>query len=176
MGSSVGISRVTCEKEFIPALDEAFKYDLKVIAELGIKGRELECAVLGNDDPKASGIGEIIPADGFYSYDAKYVNEDGAALQIPAHLNGKEEQLLKETAVRTFETLCCRGLGRVDMFLTEAGNVFVNEINTLPGFTNISMYPKLWEEAGLGQKELISQLIELAIEDFNAVNNLEVDA
>ena len=176
MGSSVGISRVRSEEEFAAAVEYALEYDIKIIVEVGLKGRELECAVLGNDFPQASGIGEVVPADGFYSYKAKYVDADGAALIIPAELTPAEETLLKETAVRTFQALCCRGLGRVDMFLTPEGSAYVNEINTLPGFTNISMYPKLWEHSGLGQKELVTKLIELALEDFEAGKNLKVDA
>ncbi|MBN2510361.1 MAG: D-alanine--D-alanine ligase [Spirochaetales bacterium] len=176
MGSSVGISRVCSEDDLRAAVETAFSYDTKIIIEAGIKGRELECAVLGNDEPKASEIGEIVPADGFYSYKAKYIDADGAALIIPAPLASHQSDALKEAALKTYRALCCRGMGRVDMFLTPGDQVYVNEINTLPGFTNISMYPKLWEHSGLSQKNLISRLIDLAIEDFETRKSLKVDA
>jgi len=120
--------------------------------------------VLGNEDPVASLPGEIRPTHQFYSYDAKYVDDSGADLLIPADLDEAVIHRVQELAIRTFSLLCCEGLARVDFFIREGGEVLVNEINTLPGFTNISMYPKLWEASGLSQRELVSRLIELALD------------
>ena len=165
MGSSVGISKVKNEAEFEKAVKEAFKYDVKIIIEEFIPGREIECAVLGNENPKASVPGEIIPTHEFYSYDAKYIDENGARLEIPAKIDDDCKKRVQELAIKAFKTLCCAGLSRVDFFLKENGDVVINEINTLPGFTKISMYPKLWEASGIGYTELISRLIELALEN-----------
>jgi D-alanine-D-alanine ligase len=164
MGSSVGISKVRGEAEFTAAIKEAFQYDTKIIIEEYIKCREIECAVLGNDDPAASVPGEVIPSHEFYSYDAKYLDENGATLEIPAKLDDECQSRIRELAIKVFQTLCCEGLSRVDFFLRENGEILVNEINTMPGFTKISMYPKLWEGSGIGYTELISRLIELAME------------
>ena len=164
MGSSVGISKVRGEAEFTAAIKEAFQYDTKIIIEEYIKCREIECAVLGNDDPAASVPGEVIPSHEFYSYDAKYLDENGATLEIPAKLDDECQSRIRELAIKVFQTLCCEGLSRVDFFLRENGEILVNEINTMPGFTKISMYPKLWEASGIGYTELISRLIELAME------------
>lgn len=173
MGSSVGISRVNTETEFKEALDLAFRYDTKVLIEANISGREIECAVLGNDHPKASIIGEIIPTDGFYSYKAKYISDTGALLNIPAELDEQTMKQAQKVAVEAYEVLSCRGLGRVDMFLKEDGTILINEINTLPGFTRISMYPKLWEYSGLPCTKLVDELIRLAIEDFEDLHDLD---
>ncbi|MDR1858698.1 MAG: D-alanine--D-alanine ligase [Treponema sp.] len=164
MGSSVGISKVHGESEFSAALSAAFQYDAKIVIEEHINCREIECAVLGNENPAASIPGEVIPTHEFYSYDAKYLDENGAKLEIPARLDGGCQKRIQELAVQVFQTLCCDGLARVDFFLGAGGDIFVNEINTMPGFTKISMYPKLWEASGIGYTELISRLIELAIE------------
>ncbi|MDR1443452.1 MAG: D-alanine--D-alanine ligase [Treponema sp.] len=183
MGSSVGIAKVHDQGEYLPALTEAFRYDSKVIIEECIRGRELECAVLGNEDVIASAPGEVIPRREFYSYDAKYLDEHGAALIIPAELDGALAERVRELAVKTFKTLCCEGLSRVDFFLRkrekEAGmpgdgsaDLLVNEINTMPGFTRISMYPKLWEAGGISYTELITRLIELAIDRFHSEQEL----
>jgi D-alanine-D-alanine ligase len=166
LGSSVGISKVHNEQEFTTALAEAFRFDRKVIIEEFVPGREIECAVLGNDNPVASIPGEVIPHSEFYSYEAKYVDENGAALEIPAQLPEEIVRAIQEIAVRTFKVLSCEGMGRVDFFLKENGEIYVNEINTIPGFTNISMYPKMWEASGISYSELIDKLIELAIERF----------
>jgi D-alanine-D-alanine ligase len=163
-GSSVGVHRVKSAVEYKSALKDAFFYDTKVLVEEGIVGREIEVSVLGNDDPQASVPGEIIPKNGFYSYEAKYLNDDGAAIEIPAKLSEEIVARIQKLAVETFQVLSCEGLGRVDFFLKENGEVLVNEINTLPGFTAISMYPKLWVASGLSYTELITRLIELAIE------------
>lgn len=161
MGSSVGVHRVTNETEWNEALQDAFKYDHRVLVEEEIKGRELECAVMGNTEPKASGVGEVSSGN-FYSYEEKYEETSVAQVVIPAKVNSSELALLRSTAIKTYKTLHCTGLARVDMFLTESGEVLVNEVNTMPGFTNISMYPKLWEQEGLDYSNLIDQLIELA--------------
>jgi D-alanine-D-alanine ligase len=166
LGSSVGISKAKDQAGFDKAVRDAFRYDSKILVEESIQGREIECAVLGNDDPQASVPGEIIPSHEFYSYEAKYLDEDGARLEIPAKLDPAMVKRVQEMAVRTFKALNCEGMGRVDFFLTQEGTLYVNEINTIPGFTKISMYPKLWEASGIGYTDLISKLIELAIERF----------
>lgn len=163
-GSSVGVHRVENAEEYEKALKDAFLYDTKVLVEEDIVGREIEVSVFGNDDPQASVPGEIIPKEGFYSYAAKYLDEDGAAIEIPAKISEETTKRIQELAVKTFRVLFCEGLGRVDFFLKENGEILVNEINTLPGFTAISMYPKLWEASGLSYTELITRLIELALE------------
>jgi D-alanine-D-alanine ligase len=164
MGSSIGVNKVHSESEYSQFVREAFQYDTKVIIEQFIEGRELECAVLGNDEPLASLPGEVNPTHEFYSYDAKYIDEAGAELTVPAKLPGKKVTEIQNLAVKTYKTLCAEGLSRIDFFMRKDGTVIVNEINTMPGFTKISMYPKLWEECGLSYKALIDRLIELAIE------------
>lgn len=164
MGSSVGITKVHDEKEFGPAVEEAFEYDRKVLVEEFIEGREIECAVLGNEDPEASVPGEIVPHDEFYSYNAKYIDENGAALDIPAKLTEEETARVRELSVAVFKCLSCEGMARVDFFLHPERGFVVNEINTIPGFTRISMYPKLWGATGVPYGELIHRLIQLAIE------------
>jgi len=163
-GSSVGVSKVSTQADFDKAIEQAFLYDQKVVIEETLKGREIECAVLGNEDPKSSVPGEILPQTEFYSYESKYIDETGAILEMPADLTDEEVEKLQKTAIEAFRTLECEGLARVDFFLTEDGEVYVNEVNTLPGFTRISMYPKLWELSGVPYPELIDQLIELAID------------
>jgi D-alanine-D-alanine ligase len=165
MGSSVGISKVKSEAEYADAVREAFIYDVKIIIEEFIPGREIECAVLGNENPIASIPGEVIPTHEFYSYDAKYIDENGARLEIPAKLDDGCQRTIQELSIKAFKTLCCDGLSRVDFFLKENGEALLNEINTMPGFTKISMYPKLWEASGIGYTELISRLIDLALEN-----------
>lgn len=165
-GSSVGVSKVKTESEFASAVQEAFEFDRKILIEEFIKGREIECSVLGNHDPIASIPGEIIPHHDFYSYEAKYIDEDGAGLEIPAKLDTVTVKKIQELAIQSFKALSCEGMGRVDFFLTENGDAYVNEINTIPGFTKISMYPKLWEASGIGYAELLDRLIKLALERF----------
>jgi D-alanine-D-alanine ligase len=166
MGSSVGISRVHDEESFRAALNEAFAYDTKVILEENIPGREIECSVLGNEEPRASLPGEVKASRDFYSYEAKYLDSAGAALEIPAKLPDTKVKEIQALAVKTFRILECQGLSRVDFFMKEDGTVLVNEINTMPGFTKISMYPKLWEASGITYTELITELIELALARF----------
>ena len=173
MGSSVGVSKVRNEKEFTAAVAEAFLYDNKILVEKQIIGREVECAVLGNDKSVASLPGEVIVKTDFYSYDAKYIDENGAVLKIPAELPKDIVKKVQETAVLTFKVLSCEGLGRVDMFVTKSGKVLVNEINTIPGFTSISMYPKLWEASGISYPKLIDTLIQLALDRFRKESELK---
>ena len=170
LGSSVGISKVHDRKELSPALKLAAKYDRKLVVEQGVggktaKARELEVAVLGNDDPKASVVGEIVPGKEFYDYEAKYLSE-GSVPVIPAKLTKAESQQIREMAVAAFRACDLSGLSRVDFLMEPDGKrrIFLNEVNTMPGFTRISMYPKLWEATGIGYKELITRLIELALE------------
>jgi len=171
-GSSVGVSKVKNYKELQEAIQKAMQYDHKVLIEKCIIGREIECSVLGNDDPVASVCGEIIPQHEFYSYDAKYIDPEGAKTKIPAEIEPEIQKEIQRLAIKTFKTLECRGLARVDFFLTEDNQIFVNEINTLPGFTKISMYPKLWEASGLSYPDLIDKLIQLAIEVKDQKKNL----
>jgi len=171
-GSSVGISRAKNKKEFKKAINEAFKYDSKVIIEEAIKGKEIECAVLGNDAPIASIPGEIIPKSGFYSYEAKYIDKNGAEFKIPAEVSKKIIKKIQQTAVKAFRVLNCEGMGRVDFFLKKNGDLLVNEINTIPGFTSISMYPKLWEASEIPLIKLLDKLIELAMERFKKEQKL----
>lgn len=175
LGSSVGVHKVTDKETFERARADAFGYDTKILVEEFIDGRELECAVLGNQNPQASVVGEIVPTHDFYSYDAKYIDEQGAALEIPADIPDKVSDRIRDLAVRTFQTLECEGLGRgrVDCFLKHDGSVIENEINTIPGFTQISMYPRLWEASGVSYSELINRLIELAIERFEREQKLK---
>ena len=170
LGSSVGISKAHDRRELGPALDEAARYDRKLIVEQGVggahgKARELEVGVLGNDDPKASVVGEIIPGKEFYDYEAKYLSE-GSVPVIPAKLTRSETREIREMAVAAFRACDLAGLARVDFLMEPGGKhrIFVNEVNTLPGFTQISMYPKLWEATGIPYRDLITRLIELALE------------
>jgi D-alanine-D-alanine ligase len=169
LGSSVGISKAHNRKELAPAIDEAAKFDRKIVIEEGVggknrKAREIECSVLGNDSPKASIAGEIVPCKEFYDYDAKYLDE-GSELVIPAKLTKSEMKNLQALAIAAFQAVDCSGLARVDFLMDpKSRKIFVNEINTMPGFTSISMYPKLWAASGVSYPDLISRLIELAIE------------
>jgi len=174
MGSSVGVSKVRKPQEFLAALKTAFEYDTKVMIEEFIPGRELECSVLGSPSDAAASIpGEIKPHLEFYSYEAKYIDEHGAALIIPADLPAETAVRVRELSLAVFKTLCCEGLARVDFFLKEDGSLFVNELNTMPGFTRISMYPKLWEASGLSYTKLIDRLIELAVQRFERESRLK---
>lgn len=166
-GSSVGVSKVRGQPELESALRLALEFDTKVLVEAGVNAREVECAVLGNDEPQASVPAEIIVhhRDGFYSYDAKYVDADGSEAKIPADIPPATAARVRELAVRTFQALELAGMSRVDFFLDKAtGALFVNEVNTIPGFTAISMYPKLWEASGVPVKELVNRLLDLAVE------------
>jgi len=169
LGSSVGISKAHNRKELGPAIEEAAKFDRKIVIEQGVggkkeKAREIECSVLGNDDPVASVPGEIVPVKEFYDYNAKYLDE-GSELIIPARLTKAQTKKVQELAVAAFKAVDCSGLARVDFLMdgkTQA--IYLNEINTMPGFTSISMYPKLWAASGLEYSELIDRLIQLGLE------------
>jgi D-alanine-D-alanine ligase len=170
LGSSVGISKAHSRKELGPALEEAAKYDRKLVVEQGVGGsksraRELEVGVLGNDNPKASVVGEIIPGKEFYDYEAKYLSE-GSVPVIPAKLTKTEASKIREMAVAAFRACDLSGLARVDFLMEPDGKrrIYLNEVNTLPGFTQISMYPKLWQATGIPYTDLITRLIELALE------------
>lgn len=163
-GSSVGVSKVTSEAEYRAALEEAFRYDSKILVEEAVVGKELECAVLGNEEKQASGVGEIVATKDFYSYDAKYISSTGANLRIPADISADTAERIRTLAVQACDAIHCEGMARVDFLLSTDGHLVLNEINTLPGFTSISMYPKLWEQAGLPEKELITELIRLAMQ------------
>jgi D-alanine-D-alanine ligase len=173
LGSSVGVRKVKTAAEFVDALKHAFTFDNKVIVEEFIQGREIECSVLGNDDPIASIPGEIVPQHEFYSYEAKYIDEHGAKLEIPAKLTPEQVKEVQKTAIETFKVLCLEGMSRVDFFLSEKHGLIVNEVNTIPGFTSISMYPKLWEASGISFKDLVNRLVELAIERFRSEEVLQ---
>jgi D-alanine-D-alanine ligase len=163
MGSSVGISKVKAPEDLAAAVSEAATYDSKVVIEEAIEGRELECAVLGNHAPEASVIGELVPSREFYDYADKYV-EEGARIIIPAQLPPETAAAMRELAMRAYRAIDCTGLARVDFFLARGNRILVNEINTMPGFTTISMYPKLWEASGLPFPALLDRLIALALE------------
>ncbi len=167
MGSSVGVSKARNRQQLHDAIELATQYDRKLLVEAAVPAaREIEVSVLGNAEPVASIAGEIIPANEFYDYNAKYENE-GSQLLIPARLDDELMQTVRELAVKAFQALECEGLARVDFLLDGATNaIFLNEINTMPGFTRISMYPKLWEASGIAYPELVHRLLELAIERF----------
>jgi D-alanine-D-alanine ligase len=172
LGSSVGITKVHSAEELPAALQTAAEYDRKIVIEQGVDAREIELSVLGNDDPIASVPGEIIPSREFYDYEAKYVDEDSRLL-IPAPLTDIQKTDAQRLAISAFKILECAGMARVDLFLEKpTGKFYVNEINTLPGFTTISMYPKLWEASGIPYPELIDRLITLAIERHAEKNKL----
>ena len=164
-GSSVGINKANNYEELQKYIEYAAQYDNKILIEKSIIGREIECSVLGNEDIKASCLGEIVPADSFYSFDAKYKNSK-SKLIIPAKLNNEHTNEVRKTAIKAFKAIDGKGFARVDFFVNEKENkIYINEINTLPGFTKISMYPKLWEESGLEYSELLDELINLALEN-----------
>ena len=162
-GSSVGISMANNKKELVECIQEALKFDDKILVEKRVVGRELECAVLGNDAPEASGIGEIVFERDFYCYDAKY-DCDASKTIVSADLPSDVIEKIREISLKVYTALGCKGLARVDFFYTEDGEVLFNEINTLPGFTAISMYPMLWKEQGVKIEELVDKLIALALE------------
>lgn len=166
LGSSVGISKARNWDELTQALTTAALYDRKIIVERAIVGRELECSVLGNDEPLASLPGEVIPKREFYDYAAKYADEN-TRLIVPADLTHEQTRTVQELAIRAFQAIDCSGLARVDFFMeARDGRILVNEINTIPGFTNVSMYPKMWEASGVTYTQLIDRLIQLALERY----------
>lgn len=171
-GSSIGGSKVKNLKDFYKALDIAFSYDAKIMIEPFISGRELECAILGNHNPTASVCGEIILKDNdFYTYQDKYVKHN-SKIVIPAIIDTNSSEKIRYFAIQAFQVLNCFGMARIDFFLTENNQIFINEVNTLPGFTSVSMYPKLWEVSGLTITELITKLIELALDRYYKENRI----
>lgn len=163
-GSSLGVTKVRSREALSPALDEAFLYDRKAMAEMAIEGRELECSVLGNDEPAASPVGEVIPAREFYDYEAKY-SDTRTKLIVPTALDPDIEREIRRLAIEAFRAIDGAGMARVDFFLSGKDNsIYINEVNTIPGFTHVSMYPKMWEAGGLSYPQLIDRLIELASE------------
>jgi len=165
-GSSVGVRKVTNPQALADAVRFAFEFDTKVIAEAAVSGREIELAVLGGTPPTVSPAGEVVVEhpDGFYSYDAKYIDAHGARLDIPARISADQQRQAQALALQVFDILECEGMARVDLFLTREGKLLVNEINTIPGFTAISMYPKLWALSGISPTELVTRLIDLALQ------------
>lgn len=173
-GSSVGVGKATDEKELITTLKNAAAYDFKILVEQFINAREIECAVLGNIEPKASVLGEIVASNEFYDYKAKYVDNKSVCV-IPAEISADVSQKIRKMACKAFKALQCDGLSRVDFFVEkETGEIFINEINTLPGFTSISMYPMLWKATGIGYIQLLDELYELAIQRMSA-SKREID-
>ncbi len=176
MGSSVGVSKARTADEFETCCKLALRFDRKILIEQCVAAvREIECSVLedASGDIRASQLGEVVPAGkhGFYSYEAKYIDADGAALQVPANVPALLANRIRDLAIGTFRVLCCEGMARIDFFLS-GEQIFVNEANTLPGFTNISMYPKLWEASGLPQSELMDLLIDHAMARHQSSKNL----
>lgn len=164
LGSSVGITKCKNRSDLLEGIMDAARYDRRILIERGVDAREIEISVLGNEKPRASVPGEVVPCDEFYSYDAKYIDGDSALL-IPAPLEEEIASAMRETAVRAYKAIDCAGMARVDFLLEkETGIFFLNEVNTIPGFTKISMYPKLWEASGLNYASLVDELISLALD------------
>lgn len=174
LGSSIGMNKIKEKEQFQPGLKEAFQYDHKILIEEYIKGREIECSVLGNHDPIASVAGEVLPQHEFYSYEAKYLDDKGAIVEIPARLSPGILHKIQELSLRVFKVMCCQGMARIDFFLKNNEEIIVSELNTIPGFTRISMYPKLWEASGIPYSELIDRLIQLALERFEEKKKLKL--
>ncbi len=173
-GSSLGVSKVKNARHALKLFQNAFLYDTQVLVEQAVNARELECSVLGGNPPRASIVGEIIPNHEFYSYEAKYLDKKGASLSIPARLSASLVKKIQMYALEAFSAIGCSGLARVDFFLDrETQALFLNEVNTMPGFTEISMYPKLWEASGLSYSKLLDTLVELAIKRHQEKNRLK---
>lgn len=168
LGSSIGVSKVHNAVEFHAAIADAFAYDRKIIIEEFIAGREIECAVLGNETMVASLPSEVIPQHEFYSYEAKYLDPNGACFELPAKLSPELTKRVQQLAIATAQALCCEGMARVDFFITADETIYINEVNTIPGFTAISQYPSMWLASGLSYPHLIDRLIELALEKYQA--------
>lgn len=176
LGSSVGICKIHNDKEFEEALKHSAQFDRKILIEKGIEGRELECAILGNEDAQASVVGEVIPAHEFYDYEAKYMSPD-SRLEIPARIDSAKNDRIRNMALRCFHAIDGSGMARVDFFLeTKTGKIWVNEINTIPGFTPISMYAKLWAASGVSFEELVRRLVFLGGERFQKRNRQKISA
>ncbi|HZY80691.1 MAG TPA: D-alanine--D-alanine ligase family protein [Cyclobacteriaceae bacterium] len=177
LGSSVGITKVKSKEDFQPAVEEAFRYDNHILIEKYIKGREIECAVLGNDPPQSSLPGEIVISDRyeFYTFDAKYVDNTAVNIVVPAKIDASKQEEIRRLSVKAFEALHCEDFARVDLFLAGDGNIYINEINTIPGFTNSSMYPMMWKERGVSFTELITKLIDIAFQRVEKARRVETD-
>ena len=165
-GSSVGITKAHDREELVSGVVEALRFDRKLVIEKGVNCREIECAVLGNDEPQASPLGEVVCSNEFYDYEAKYLVASATKLVAPAELPENVASRIRETAIRAYQALDCCGMSRVDFFLTPSGEFYVAELNTVPGFTPGSMYPRLWQVGGMSYSELISSLVDLGIERF----------
>ena len=176
-GSSVGVFKIMDEKSFYESIEDAFQYDNVLLFEEFVEGREIECAVKGNLNPETSLPGEIVVTGGydFYSFDAKYIDGTGSRLEMPAKLDEAMVEKVQNLAARAYKALYCEDFSRVDMFLTKDGRLLVNEINTIPGFTNISMFPSLWRLSDVSYKSLITQLIEYALEKHERINRIRRD-
>jgi D-alanine-D-alanine ligase len=177
LGSSVGVTKVNSRKDFTHAVDEAFKYDEEMLAEKYITGREIECAILGNNPPEASYPGEIVISSNyeFYTFDAKYVDPDAVKIEVPANVSKPIADRIRKACVEAYKILHCKDFARIDLFLDKKGNIFINEINSIPGFTNSSMYPMMWKERGINFTRLISKLVNLAQERYDRSKRLERD-
>lgn len=175
MGSSVGVIKVKRQEDLRPAIQQALAYDVKVLIERAVVGREIECALLGNWEPEASILGEIIPQHEFYTYEAKYLDPQGAALVVPAELPPSVVEKVQALARQAFMITECFGMARIDFFVTKEASIVINEINTIPGFTPISMYPKLWQASGLTYSSLLARLIQLGIERFETMHGLQLE-
>jgi len=167
-GSSVGVYKIKSKADFEKYIPIVFQYDEKAVLETYVPCREIECAILGNGVPQASVLGEIKPTHDFYSYEAKYIDPNGADLIIPAALDKTTEETIRNYALKAYKVLGCKGFSRVDFFVTQDNQIFLNEINTIPGFTNISMYPKLFETCGINYTDLISKIIECGLAEYEA--------
>ena len=175
LGSSVGVNKVKNEASFKKAVEDSFRYDESILMEEFISGREIECAVLGNNPPEASYPGEIVINSkyDFYTFDAKYVDPEAVRIHVPAKIDAKIAEKVRDISVKAYQTLCCEDFARVDLFLTDQGKIYINEINTIPGFTNSSMFPMMWKERGTGFTELISRLLDLAQERYDWGKRIE---
>ncbi|MEO5600955.1 MAG: D-alanine--D-alanine ligase family protein [Cyclobacteriaceae bacterium] len=177
LGSSVGVSKVKNEADFDKAVEDSFRYDDAILMEEFVTGREIECAILGNNPVEASYPGEIVinPKYEFYTFDAKYVDPDAVRIDVPAKLDPKIVKKVRDVCVKAYKTLSCEDFSRVDLFLTEEGKIYINEINTIPGFTNSSMFPMMWKERGIPFSELISRLLDLAQQRYDWSKRIERD-
>jgi D-alanine-D-alanine ligase len=175
LGSSVGVSKVKSKEDFVKAIEESFRYDDCILIEKYVKGREIECAILGNASAKASLPGEIIISQEyeFYTFDAKYVDGNAVSIHVPAKLETAIQEKIRTLSLQAYQALSCEDFARVDLFLTSEGNVYINEINTIPGFTNSSMFPMMWKEQGISFAELITQLISLSSERYRQSKRAE---
>ncbi len=177
LGSSVGISKVKSKEDFLPAVEDAFRYDNQILIEKYIKGREIECAILGNDPPEASLPGEIVISDRyeFYTFDAKYVDSTAVSIEVPAKLEPRWQDEIRDLSIKAYLALHCEDFARVDVFLSADGKVYINEINTIPGFTNSSMYPMMWKERGVSFTDLITKLIDLCVKRDEKSKRVQTD-